>query len=98
MKKREKKDFFLKQLKNVYNDKDLNLSEETKKELIKQYSELISNKTNINYASFHLYPLIKNECYNNKSKILDDFLKLMLKYRWQSYFGMVLGSAFAGFR
>lgn len=97
MKKEDKKNF-LNEMDSIYNDKDLNLSQKTKKEILKQYKDLVNNKTNINYASYHLYPLIKNECYNNKSEKLDEFLKLILKYRWRSYFGMVVGSAFSGFR
>lgn len=58
----------------------------------------MDNRTNINYASYHLYLFIKNECYNNKSDELDEFLKLVLKYKWRVYFGMILGSAFDGFR
>lgn len=98
MKKEEKKKNFLNKMDRIYNDKDLKLSEKTKEEILKQYKDLANNKTNINYASFHLYPLIKNECYDNKSEKLDEFLQLILKYRWRSYFGMVLGSAFSGFR
>ena len=95
MKKEDKKRIFLNKLKNIYNDKDLHLSEKTKKEILKEYKDLLNNKTNINYASFRLYPLIKNECYANKSEKLDEFLQIIVKYRWRSYFGMVLGSAFS---
>ncbi len=98
MKKKEKKKIFLDKLYDIYNNKDLNLSEKTKKEILKQYKDLMNNRTNINYASYYLYPFIKSECYDNSSDELDEFLKIILKYRWRSYFGMVLGSAFTGFR
>lgn len=98
MKKKEKTKIFLDKLHNIYNNKQLNLSKNTKSEILKQYTELMNGKTNINYASYHLYPFIKNECYNNKSDELDELLKLVLKYRWRSYFGMILCSAFDGFR
>lgn len=93
MKNKEKKRNFLNKMDDIYNDKNIHLSEKTKKEILKQTKDLVNNKTNINYASYHLYPLIKNESEN-----LDEFLKLILKYRWKSYFGMILGSAFSGFR
>ena len=98
MKNKEKKRNFLNKMDDIYNDKNIHLSEKTKKKILKQTKDLVNNKTNIYYASYHLYPLIKNECYDNKSENLDEFLKLILKYRWKSYFGMILGSAFSGFR
>lgn len=98
MKNKEKKRNFLNKMDDIYNDKNIHLSEKTKKEILKQTKDLVNNKTNINYASYHLYPLIKNEYYDNESENLDEFLKLILKYRWKSYFGMILGSAFSGFR
>lgn len=98
MKNKEKKRNFLNKMDDIYNDKKIHLSEKTKKEILKQTKDLVNNKTNINYASYHLYPLIKNESYDNESENLDEFLKLIFKYRWKSYFGMILGSAFSGFR
>lgn len=98
MKKAEKKELFLKMLKDIYNDKSLHLKEKTKEEILKQYSDVSNNKTNINYASYYLFPFVSDEYYNTKSEKLNELKKMILKYRYKCYFGMLLDSALIGFR
>lgn len=95
MRKKEKQKYFMGKLHEIYNDKNLNLTEACRKEILNQYKELSNNKTNINYASYKLYPHLRDALYDNKdSKILSDFMKIVLKYRWRAYFGMILPTSF----
>lgn len=92
---KEKKRAFMADLHKIYNKKTLNLKEQTKKEILNQYKKLDQNSTNIAYASYALYPLIREESYQTKDKDLEKLLKFLEKNKWKAYFGMVLGSAFA---
>ena len=95
MRKKEKQKYFMEKLHQIYNDKNLNLSESFRKEILNQYKELSNNKTNINYASYKLYPHLRDALYDNKdSKLLGDFMKIILKYRWKAYFAMILPTRF----
>ena len=95
IRKKEKQKFFMEKLHEIYNDKNLNLTETCRKKILDQYKELSNNKTNINYASYKLYPYLRDALYDNKdSKLLGDFLKIILKYRWKAYFAMILPTKF----
>lgn len=95
MRKKEKQKFFMEKLHEIYNDKNLNLTETCRKKILDQYKELSNNKTNINYASYKLYPYLRDALYDNKdSELLGDFMKIILKYRWRAYFGMILPTSF----
>ncbi|MDD7306033.1 MAG: hypothetical protein PUG67_05540 [Peptoniphilaceae bacterium] len=93
--KKEKIENFLNNLSYIYNNKDISLKEKTRQEIIKQYKKLENGSTNLAYASYALYPYIKEESYAIKDEKFHDFLKLLEKNKWKAYFGMVLGSAFA---
>ena len=49
--------------------KNLNLTETCRKKILDQYKELSNNKTNINYASYKLYPYLRDALYENNFKI-----------------------------
>lgn len=87
---------FMEKIHKIYNKKDLNLSEKTKEELLNQYKKLDQEKTNLVYAAYDLYPLIRDDSYDNKEdEDLMAFLKYLERNKWKAYFGMVLGSAFS---
>lgn len=92
---REKKKTLMESLHKVYNNKSLNLRDKTKNEILDQYKKLENDSTNIAYASYALYPLIKEDSYDNKDEDLDKLLLFLERNKWKAYFGMVLGSAFA---
>lgn len=95
MRKKEKQKFFMEKLHEIYNNKNLNLTETCRKKILDQYKELSNNKTNINYASYKLYPHLRDALYDNEdSELLGDFMKIILKYRWKAYFGMILPTSF----
>ena len=95
MKNKEKKRNFLSKMNDIYNDKNIHLSAKTKEEILKQTKDLVNDKTNINYASYKLYPYLRDALYDNKdSELLGDFMKIILKYRWKAYFAMILPTKF----
>ena len=95
MRKKEKQKYFMEKLHKIYNDKNLNLTETCRKKILDQYKELSNNKTNINYASYKLYPYLRDALYDNKdSELLGDFMKIILKYRCKAYFAMILPTKF----
>lgn len=95
MRKKEKQKYFMEKIHQIYNDKNLKLSKSCRKEILDQYKDLSNNKTNINYASYKLYPYLRDALYDNKdSKLLGDFFKIILKYRRKAYFAMILPTKF----
>ena len=95
MRKKEKQKYFMEKIHQIYNDKNLKLTKSCRKEILDQYKDLSNNKTNINYASYKLYPHLRDALYDNKdSELLGDFMKIILKYRWKAYFAMILPTRF----
>lgn len=92
--KKEKIDIFLDNLHTIYNDKSLDLKDETKKEILRQYKKLKDGSTNLAYASYFLYPYIKEESYSTKDEKILSLVKDLEKYKWKAYFGMIFTSPF----
>ena len=63
MRKKEKQKYFMEKIHQIYNDKNLKLSKSCRKEILYQYKDLSNNKTNINYASYKLYPYLRDALY-----------------------------------
>lgn len=90
-KRQEKRDEFMAQIRNIYNNDDLQLSDNLKEALVK-CAQGIENRDRISYLAYHLYPNVIGELRRDdlkQSAELFEFKKYLEKKKWYYTIGAV---------
>lgn len=83
-KRQEKRDEFMAYIRNIYNNDELNLSNNLKEALVK-CAKGIENRDRISYLAYHLYPSVIGELTRDdlkQSVELLNFKKYLEKKKW----------------
>ena len=79
----------------IYNQSAYPLSHVEKQAFFEAAKKLTNNQERISLIAYRLYPIVDKAAQRYKSyKELQYLKKLLLKYRWKYYLGVVLPSAF----
>lgn len=79
----------------IYNQSAYPLSHVEKQVFFEAAKKLTNNQERISLIAYRLYPTVEKAAQRHQSyKELQYLKKLLLKYRWKYYLGVVLPSAF----
>lgn len=79
----------------IYNQSAYPLSHVEKQAFFEAAKKLTNNQERISLIAYRLYPTVEKAAQRHQSyKELQYLKKLILKYRWKYYLGVVLPSAF----
>ena len=79
----------------IYNQSAYPLSHVEKQAFFEAAKKLTNNQERISLIAYRLYPTVEKAAQSYQSyKELQHLKKLLLKYRWKYYLGVVLPSAF----
>lgn len=79
----------------IYNQSTYPLSQVEKQAFFEAAQKLTNNQERISLIAYRLYPTVEKAAQRYQSyKELQYLKKLLLKYRWKYYLGVVLPSAF----
>ncbi|MFU2182621.1 bacteriocin immunity protein [Streptococcus pluranimalium] len=90
---KKKKMIFLNQVKKIYQNDTLDLSQKLNKELLKTIKS-VEKGDRLGYLAYRLYPYVLEELLHNDSEELKVFKKYLERTRWKYYFGQIFAMSF----